>query len=170
MFVRKIASFASVVALLALATGCAAEAASYEETADTGSALIDPSTEGTFNLYEASAQPNATCDVHTVLELVHLSRDGELQARLHEAVEGVCEIFVIPDNRGYTLKLESTNCGSRIYKGTSTGGAHREITVTDHRDRFCRDIVTPAQIIVSESPVNGGARMLHSYDEGPNAK
>jgi hypothetical protein len=167
MSFRSIVAFASVSLLLSFATGCAAEASSSEtgETSQTGeAALMNPNDEGSFKLYdEGSAGPDASCDLHTVLELEHPSAYAPLQAMLHEALDGVCKIAVNADERAYTLKLDHVDCGSKIYKGTSLAGGKRELTITDHRTRVCRDMV-PAEIVVEETDLAARARTLFSYD------
>lgn len=96
---------------------------------------------GSFKLYgEPGVAPNPNCDVHTSLVL------GP-RAVLSEVVGGDCEIHVDPNERTYALHLDRTECGSRVYIGTS---GEREITLTDHRARICRDI-PPAQIVVEET-------------------
>ena len=52
-------------------------------------------------------------------------------------------------------------CGSKIYKGSSS--SDRVVTVTDHRGRYCRDVV-PAQIVVEEATAAARARTLLSED------
>jgi hypothetical protein len=163
MSLRTVFAFASVSVLLALATGCAAEATSPESSATGGAALMNPSDEGVFKLYEDGSEPDPACDLHTVLELAHNSAYGPLQATLHDALDGVCKLAVNPAERAYTLKLDHVDCGSKVYKGASLDGVKREVTITDHRTRVCRDVV-PAQVIVEETETSERSRTLLSHD------
>lgn len=167
MSLRSVALFASVSLLLSFATGCAAEAT--EEAASSDAALMNPSNEGEFRLYDEGTEPNPACDVHTVLELAHPSANAPLQATLHEAVTGLCKIAVDPVERVYTLKLDRVDCGSKVYAGISRKTGERLATITDHRTRTCRDLV-PAQIIVEEIDATKTARTLLSQDSSAAAR
>lgn len=129
-----------------------------EETV-AASALIP----GAFKLYGSPApiadKPSvASCDVFTELTL---SLEG---ASLREATAGACDTRVEPDPREYRLDLAGTSCGSRIFRGNSqVAGKPREITITDHRTRVCRDRV-PAKIIVEETNAAGAKRMRFSHE------
>jgi len=119
-------------------------------------------TPGSFKLYaEPGHVANPTCDIHTALELKSV---GGARATLREAVSGLCEIYVEPQPRTYRLRLEGTACGSKIYKGTKkVQGEIRNITITDHRARLCRDL-QPAKIIVEETDKSGATRVRYSAD------
>lgn len=163
----KLASllFASLTVTASL-VGCAADTTADLEDEDLVSsedavkaAGIQP---GTFKLYATPHhQPNPGCDVHTSLEL---SNRSGARAALREVVGGFCEIFVDPQPREYRLRFEGTSCGSKIYKGTKrVAGKTRNITVTDHRTRTCRDL-QPAKIIVQETDRNGAPQTKYSFD------
>ena len=72
-------------------------------------------------------------------------------ARLHEALRGYCEIDVAPNERTYRLELAGDDCGSQIFKGTtSKDGLAIDVEIVDHRSRICRDDI-PAQLVVEET-------------------
>lgn len=164
-FFKLVSSAVASVALTS-AVGCAVDAGeedgdavSSEDAILAGTAI----TPGTFKLYgQPHASPNATCDVHTSLTL---STQGGARAKLSEALDGTCELYVAPQAREYRLRLDGSSCGSKIYKGkTRVGGKTREITITDHRTRFCRDLV-PAKTIVDETDVTTGTSgTKYSFD------
>jgi hypothetical protein len=106
-------------------------------------------TPGSFKLYsQPNATPNPGCDVHTKLDL---KAEYRSTASLQEAVGGSCEIAVFPNQRTYRLRLEGTDCGSRIYAGfRKKDGESYAIKITDHRTRLCENVV-PAAIIVEET-------------------
>jgi hypothetical protein len=169
MFLCKFAAFASVTAALAFTAGCAAETGPSSSSAEEGLAtevgLANPADEGSFKLY-ASVHPerDPLCDVYTSLELTHVAMRGNLIADLHEAVEGGCRIAIPAEARQYRLVLANVDCGSHVYTGTTVvDGQQRDVTITDHRTRYCRDFV-PAQVLVEEHPANGDARTLYSFD------
>lgn len=112
----------------------------------TSSAKVTP---GRFKLYgEPHATPNPSCDRHTKLEL---TAEPESKAHLEEAVDGFCEIAIIPNARDYKLAPGGTSCGSRIFTGTFVKGSEVwSLKITDHRTRLCEDVV-PAKIIVEET-------------------
>jgi hypothetical protein len=158
--------------LTAATVGCAADATTdaeddveAAEEAMFGATRIE---EATFKLYpEPHAAPNPMCDIHTVLEL---KNQPSGRAALHEAVDGFCKIGVIPDAREYRLRRAGTSCGSTIYKGRRrVKGAWRNITVTDHRTRICRDLV-PARVIVEETDRFGELQTKYSHDAAPAPK
>ena len=152
MMLAKVAAFASVVAVLSFGVGCAAPAA--EETAEEAGASLST---GTFKLYEEeTGTVDPQCDIHTELTLESDRTAGGLRASLRDVVAGSCRILLDPDPRDFRLELTGTSCGSKIYKATETvAGVKREIKVTDHRGRLCRDVV-PA--VVVEENVGGGER------------
>jgi len=114
---------------------------------------------GSFKLYETPrASPNASCDVHTKLDLVELGQ----KANLRNVVSGTCEIAVPPNAREYELQLAGNNCGTLTYTGTAGDGS--SIKVTDNRARICEDVVSAA--IVVEETLNSETRTLYSYDSG----
>jgi hypothetical protein len=159
----------SSFSLVSLA-GCAADATVADEDEDFVSsedalraASIEP---GTFKLYDAPRAEPGHCDIHTVLEL---KNQGGARAALHEKVGGPCRLAVFPDLREYRLRFDGTSCGSKIYKGSKRiSGKLRQITITDHRTRLCRDLV-PAKIIVEETDRNGVKQTKYSNDVAPPA-
>ncbi len=119
---------------------------------------------GTFKLYnEPRHTPNVGCDLYTQLEL---KANHYSTATLEEHVGGLCEIAAVPNSRTYRLRLDGTNCGSRIYKGsiTRTGNKYA-ITITDNRSRLCEDPI-PANVVVEETR-NGVTSKKYSYDGAP---
>ncbi|MBX3262510.1 MAG: hypothetical protein KF782_22710 [Labilithrix sp.] len=164
-----VSNLAACAALTAVAAGCGADAgADDEDTVSSEDAILASSiVGGTFKLYgEPNAAPNPHCDVHTALTL---SGDGGARAALREALDGLCEIYVAPQEREYRLRLAGTSCGSKIYKGKKRiAGKVREITITDHRTRVCRDLV-PAKIIVAETDGAGALQTKYSFDGPPPA-
>jgi hypothetical protein len=142
--------------LLALASvfvaGCAVDSATEvdDDAVSAEEAIKAGITAGTFKLYdEPRHEPNASCDVHTAIDLSSYRSGSRIDLR--ETVGGLCEIYVDPQERFYRLRFDGTACGSRIYKGKKKiNGKTRDITVTDHRTRICRDLV-PAKIIVEET-------------------
>lgn len=162
------ASFALAgIAFSVLASGCSAEVGEGEldEASSEDALIVSPeSFKGTFKLYgQPNFTPDPMCDIHTSLTLEG-SPIGSPRARLHDAVTGTCKIFVEPQTRQFRLRLARRSCGSMIYTGhTVVFGARREITITDHRSRLCRDIV-PAKIIVEERDAQGGSYTRYSFD------
>lgn len=177
LFLKLASCLFATATLTAFAPGCAADANTDEALADEGdevssedalraSSSIEP---GSFKLYAtAHANPNPGCDVHTALTLS--KERGVSRASLREVVGGFCELYVAPDAREYRLKFEGTSCGSKIFSGKKTiNGKTREITITDHRTRVCRDLV-PAEVIVEETNASGnGKQMKYSLDFVPQA-
>ncbi|MBX3193005.1 MAG: hypothetical protein KF819_38830 [Labilithrix sp.] len=166
----KLSSFVPVaLALVSFAAlgGCAIDAAEDEDLVSSEDAILAASlTPGTFKLYDAPRADPGSCDVHTVLELK--SQSGA-RAALHERVGGPCRLAVFPDLREYRLRFEGTACGSKIYKGSKRiAGKLRNIKITDHRTRVCRDLV-PAKIIVEETDRDGALRTKYSNDAPPAA-
>ena len=157
-------TFASFVVTGLFVAGCAVDAAPEEEADEVSAeeALTVRVQAGGFKLYaQPRATPNPMCDVHTALEL---HNRGGAKAKLEEVVGGVCEIYVAPQPREYRLRFAGTSCGSKIYKGRKkVAGEWRDLTITDHRTRTCRDLV-PAKIIVKEEAVT-----KYSYDGPPPA-
>ena len=69
-----------------------------------------------------------------------------------------------PDPREYVLLFSGHECGSTVYAAAATvDGKTRDITVTDHRTRVCKDLV-PAKIVVEERDASGELRTYYSYD------
>ena len=172
MFLCKIAVFALAASTLAFGAGCAAAGGEDSTQAEAAQGedlklptpIANPDDEGTFQLYGTPhASPGAPCDVFTSLELTHEGARADLVADLHEAVTGVCKIAVPADARAYRLVLDSVECGSKTYTGTSPDGAHT-VTLTDHRARYCRDAV-PAEIVAVEHVPGAAARTLYSLDQ-----
>jgi hypothetical protein len=171
MFLRKIAVFALAVSTLAFGAGCAAGEAGAGEDESSSQAdlklqapIANPDDEGSFHLY-GTPHPSrdAQCDVFTSLDLAHEGARADLVASLHEAVAGICKIAVPADAREYRLVLDSVECGSKTYTGTSPDGAHT-MTLTDHRARYCTDAI-PAQIVAVEHVPGAAARTLYSLDQ-----
>lgn len=145
--------FSSLFAVASIVVaGCAVDSATDadDDAVSADEAVKAGIAAGTFKLYdEPRHQPNASCDVHTAIELSSYRSGSRIDLR--ETVGGFCEIYVDPQERFYRLRFDGTACGSRIYKGKKKiNGKTREITVTDHRTRTCRDLV-PAKIIVEET-------------------
>jgi hypothetical protein len=149
-----------------LVAGCAVDSApdADDDAISTDEAIKAGITAGTFKLYdEARHVPNASCDVHTAIELSSYRSGSRID--LEEVVGGLCELYVAPQERFYRLRFDGTACGSRIYKGQKKiNGKTRSITVTDHRTRICRDLV-PAKIIVEETD----QPTKYSFDGAPAA-
>ncbi len=118
-------------------------------------------TPGSFKIYSKPGYvPNRYCDLYTKLDL---KSDHYSTASLEEGVGGICEIASVPNPRTYRLRLDSTSCGSRIYKGSfRKNGKRSEIKITDNRTRTCRDLVK-AKIIVEETK-DGATTTKYSYD------
>ena len=157
---------ATVFGVSVLSAGCAVDASAEadEDAVSAEEAIKAGIAPGSFKLYGVpNAQPNAMCDVHTAIELSSYRSGSRIDLR--EVVGGVCEIYVEPQERFYRLRFDGTSCGSRIYKGKKKiNGKTREITVTDHRTRMCRDLV-PAKIIVEETD----HPTKYSFDGAPAA-
>jgi hypothetical protein len=157
--------FAGLVVAIASA-GCAVDAAGDEDSDEVSAeeALTVRVQAGSFKLYgQPRVTPNPMCDVYTSLEL---HNRGGAKAALEEHVGGVCELYVAPQPREYRLRFAGTSCGSKIYKGRKkVGGEWRNLTITDHRTRTCRDLV-PAKIIVQENSVT---RYSHDAPPAPTA-
>lgn len=94
-------------------------------------------------------QPSA-CDVHTHLAI----KAGK--ASLNETVSGIpggisCKLGVQPNLRAYNMKLDRTECGSKIYVGSmKKAGKKYAIEITDHRTRMCEDVI-PGLLVVKET-------------------
>jgi hypothetical protein len=166
------APLGAVILFLSSTVGCAAESASAtnEEAVSADSAL---STQ-TFTLYgEPGEEPTPRCDVHTVLTLSAqqagvvgspFAQGTMVLAHLKDTVDGTCKLGIHAEPRSYRLFLDGNECGSVIYKANVTvDGESREITVTDHRSRVCKDVV-PAKMIVDEADAGGKVRTLYSSD------
>jgi hypothetical protein len=169
MFQKSIHGFGLIGLLVGTTVGCAAASSADEQSSQAalsvGQAIGNPADEGSFQLY---ATPRATrdahCDAFTALDLTHVGMQAGLIAELHEVVNGNCSIALLADPRTYRLILEKTECGSNVYRGSAAvDGTSRQITVTDHRSRYCRDFV-PAEIVVEEGPLTGDKRALYSLD------
>ena len=152
------------------AVACSGEGPSASDIGDgdevsTEDALKANVTEGTFKLYGTPNEtPSVDCDGFTslVLKSAYYST-ASLEGRLN----GTCEMAVAPLSppRTYRLRLDSTDCGTRIYKGSfKKSGKRSEIKITDNRARTCRDIVK-AKVIVEETK-DGNTTTKYSYDGG----
>jgi hypothetical protein len=84
---------------------------------------------------DPQAQPDGFCDKYTQVTLLK-ARTGRLILELENRLGGSCEIFVAPDKHSYTV-TESSNCGSKIYKGTKDGDT---VELQDNRTRLCEDL------------------------------
>lgn len=150
-------AFAGALVLsLSSLVGCTAEAT--EDTASSSAAITGEE----FRLYDSLfAEPGGTCDIFTKMTL-DLT---EGYVGFEEKMSGECKIAIAPDPRVYHVELTGTPCGSRVYQAhVTTDGKAREVTVTDHRSRLCRDMV-PARIIVSETSMDGtDTRTFYTYD------
>jgi hypothetical protein len=157
----------SVLALSALlfsltAVGCAASA---EETG-TGSEQALASERPSFKLYaEAGHTPDAACDLFTQLTFTTSEDYRTGRAELEDVVEGACKPGVDGTLRRYELTASEDDCGSHVFRGMAkVSGEVREITITDHRTRTCRDLV-PAMIMVDERSVKTERlQSLFSFD------
>jgi hypothetical protein len=129
----------------------------------------------TFKLYDdAAPEPSGRCDVYTLLTLSpERAKDVKdpfpsgmvLYGHLRNEVAGYCKLQVDPDPRNYVLLFSGEECGSTVYSASTTAdGKARDITVTDHRRRACKDHV-PAKIVVEERAESGDLlRTFHSFD------
>jgi hypothetical protein len=166
MMLSRLATF-SVALLFSTAFGCALSSVPSEETSSTAPAAMTES----FKLYDDLESAGGRCDVHTVLTLS--SRDtGEvrdafergtiLYAHLHNEASGDCALRLDPDPRDYALLFDGDECGSLVYKASETrDGRAREMTLTDHRGRLCKDY-RPAKLVVEETSPSGEIRTLSS--------
>jgi hypothetical protein len=122
---------------------------------------------GTFRMYDrAGAQPGGSCDRHSVLEIA----GGK--ATVRDALDGVCDLHVPPNERSYPLKLVTTDfCGTRFYEGSRIADLQEiRFELIDHRKRTCRDLVD-AKIVLREirhlrTPQ---VHTLYSYDGAASA-
>ena len=109
-----------------------------------------------------NAHPNPSCFVATRIDL----GNGFAMpvATIEEFVGGSCGLTVVPNTRRYSLSLVSHACGSNVYEGTGRdeAGNSYSVRVTDHRERYCEDIV-PAVFVVEETRAGGIARTKYSY-------
>ena len=103
---------------------------------------------------DPQAQPDSFCDKYTQVTLLK-TRTGKLRLELENRLGGSCEIFVEPDKHSYTV-TESSNCGSKIFKGTKAGDT---VELQDNRTRMCEDI-RPAILELREKR-NGFERSLY---------
>lgn len=126
-------------------------------------------TPGSFKLYATpDHQPSPSCDIHTQLTL---SPDPRNNAKLVEAVTGLCKIAVVPNERTYNLRLTGTPCGSKEWSGVlNKGGKRTEIKITDHRSRMCMDVVA-GLVEVEEKQADGTVTKKYgnAYDAKPPA-
>ena len=121
--------------------------------------------EGAFKLYSnEDVVPEAFCDLHILLTLKN-TETGSV-AIFENAVSGACEIAVNPNPRTYILNEIKGTCGSRVFEGNLLKPAKGELNsviITDHRTRFCKDLV-PSSIIVDKSGSVGPSQKLFSLD------
>lgn len=120
---------------------------------------------GEFKLYmQAHATPNPSCDPHT--KLVLSNKDGS-KAHLEEALDGFCELAVIPNPRDYKLRAAGQDCGSRIFTGSfRKNGEKHSIKIVDNRTRLCENVVAGAIEVEETSP--RGTVQKYSYDAPPS--
>jgi hypothetical protein len=162
----KLVALALVCAPLAVA--CSADTA--EEIGDGDDVTADESNAarvapGEFKLYtQAHATPNPSCDPHTLLTLSN--KDGS-KAHLEEALDGSCELAVIPNARDYKLRAAGQDCGSRIFTGSfRKNGEKHSIKIVDNRTRLCENVVAGAIEVEETSP--RGTVQKYSYDAPPS--
>ncbi|MFO0674979.1 MAG: hypothetical protein U0169_00455 [Polyangiaceae bacterium] len=109
-----------------------------------------------------NAHPNPNCFVATRFDLEN--GFAMPRATLDEFVGGTCGLYVTSNPRRYDLSLESRTCGSKVWVGSGKDDAGNPYTlrITDHRDRYCEDIV-PALFVVEESSPVGISRTRYSF-------
>jgi hypothetical protein len=119
---------------------------------------------GEFKLYATPrATPNPSCDPHT--KLVLSNKDGS-KAHLEEALDGFCELAVIPNARDYKLRAAGNDCGSRIFTGSfRKNGEKHSIRIVDNRTRLCENVVAGAIEVEETTP--RGTVQKYSYDAPP---
>lgn len=94
---------------------------------------------------DSVGKPNPHCSIYRelVLDEAEMTRSF---AVMSNRVEGVCEMFVFPNETYYRLKYSPAGCGSHVYQGQRlTEEGVEKIAVTDHRTRLCHDL--PAGLI-----------------------
>jgi hypothetical protein len=167
MMLSRLATF-GVALFLSTSFGCAFSSAPNEETSSSAAAATTES----FKLYDdLESAGGGRCDIYTVLTL---STKGTsevkapfepgtiLYAHLENAAAGDCKLRLDPDPRDYGLLFDGEECGSTVYRASETReGAAREMTLTDHRGRVCKDY-KPAKIVVEETSRSGVIRTLSS--------
>jgi hypothetical protein len=96
-----------------------------------------------------------------------LLQNGDLTgpiASLSEFVEGICEIYILPNPRTFPLVGESMGCGSIMWKGTLiTDNGWTAIEIADHRLRRCDDIVV-SPIVIQEHLADGKVITKYGMD------
>lgn len=97
-----------------------------------------------FKMYTVPhAQPNRNCDVHVSLKL---EINGDVaRATVKNALSGFCEIYIIPNERTYTLTGTPDNCGAMVFKNQAAN-----VAIIDNRSNTC-EMVLPALIIMKEA-------------------
>jgi len=119
--------------------------------------------EGIFKLYGTTEViPNKLCDLHVLLTLKN-TVSGSI-AILENALEGLCEIAVVPNQLTYVLNEVPDTCGSRVFEGKLAGATKDiapSIVIIDHRNRICKDLV-PASIIVEQRYSDNTVETLYS--------
>lgn len=163
----KLAALALVCAPFAVA--CSAETTDSAIEGDGDDVSVDEANAarvapGEFKLYmEPHAQPNPSCDPHTRLVL---SDSGGSKAHLEEALDGFCEIAVMPNPRDYKLRAAGQDCGSRIFTGSfRKNGEKHSIKIIDNRTRLCENVVAGAIEVEETTP--RGRVMKYSFDGPP---
>lgn len=139
-----------------ITTFCLALFASFTAFAEYSVATVD--------LYDSpSYEPQGFCDVGTHLVLDEAKVMGKV-AFLSEFVAGICEIFVIPNERMYTLTGGAEDhCGAVVYRGekhTEKGVA--KLTITDNRNNQCSSVSN--FVVKEELPGDSSERVLYSFD------
>jgi hypothetical protein len=171
MMLSRLATF-GVALLVSTSLGCVFSPAPSDETSSSEAAAMTES----FRLSDDLESTGGKCDIHVVLTLSS-PRAGEvkepfgggavLNAHLHNEVYGDCKLRLDPDPRDYALIFDGEECGSAVYKASVTrAGDPREMTLTDHRSRLCKDY-KPAKLVVEEASREGEIRTLSSVNGAP---
>jgi hypothetical protein len=158
--VSAVSSVSSVSALAQVPSGAEDPAPVVQSIAP----ILQPAFEGVFRMYsEPRHVPNAWCDLGTRLVLDTGKLTGKF-AVLENFVAGLCKVAVYPDTRYVALQEDASraSCGSKVYVGTLVSAKGlRQVEITDHRRRLCRDLV-PARVIVKETDAEGVETVLYA--------
>ena len=104
----------------------------------------------TMKLYsKPHANPNPGCDVYTLMTLDLDAKEVTLVNR----VSGMCELYVVPNKRSYTIENVQNDSGDLTIQGTdmNTGAT---IQIADHR-RSPFEVAYAALVMVEESTSKG---------------
>lgn len=106
---------------------------------------------GSFDLFsEPKYKKDGFCDRGTHLEL-NYKVPGARVATLHEFVEGVCEIAVMPNKRTYNVRTMTYNNGLSVHSGVrETEQGTFKVEVVDGRQSNYKSLL-PAVIVVREN-------------------